>query len=493
MADGNFVQIAPLMREPGMVEIKMPPKLAPSTNGAMICGVDVGSTTVKYVLASPSGEVISQAYERHNTKQGEKVLQFLARLEAQHDFTPQRDRIFLTGSGAGLIAPIVGAKVVQEVVAVAASVERLHPNVRFVSEIGGEDMKTIFFNGNGTTKSKQVLMQSACSGGTGTFIEKTARKLQIAPEALSEMRYTGHTLHKISSKCGIFAEADANTLLKAGVTVDEIIASLFEAVVYQNLATLTRGNTPSPEVLLLGGPNLFFKGLQEAWRLHLTHIWEERKIQMPNGKAPEEYIVVPKDALYYAALGCIEVALGEQHNVGTLPGHEKTAMVDRGRPVRGQEEAGPRRAVRQRGQFENVHRRLFQDGRHLGRKYRSESGGSSNRNSGKEKTGSRGGGLRFRIDHSQSRLPFGPDKELLFSCYALSKGNPIEDAKILFRQLRDAIGDGEILGLGITGYGKDLLKGILGADCGVVETIAHASAGSALLPRRRLHLRRRRR
>ena len=43
--------------------------------------------------------------------------------------------------------------------------------------------------------------------------------LDLGPRALSEMRYTGHALHKISSKCGIFAEADANTLLKAGVTV----------------------------------------------------------------------------------------------------------------------------------------------------------------------------------------------------------------------------------------------------------------------------------
>src|ERR1700692_3910741 len=323
MADGNFVQIAPLMREPGVMEIKTPPKLQPSANGAMICGMDVGSTTVKYVLASPSGEVISQAYERHNTKQDEKVLQFLSRLEAQHDFTPQRDRIFFPGSGAGLIAPAVGAKVIQEVVAVAASVERLHPDVRFVSEIGGKNMKPFFFNGKGSTKSKQVLMQSACSGGTGTFIEKTARKLQIAPEALSEMHYTGHTLHKISSKCGIFAEADANTLLKAGVTVDEIIASLFEAVVYQNLATLTRGNTPSPEVLLLGGPNLFFKGLQEAWRLHLTHIWKERKIEMPAGRDPESLINVPQDALYYAALGCIEVGMGEAPTVGVYQGVKK--------------------------------------------------------------------------------------------------------------------------------------------------------------------------
>src|ERR1019366_714743 len=323
MADERFVQIAPLMRDPGIVEIKTPQKARASTNGAKICGIDVGSTTCKYTLASADGEVISQAYERHNTKQAEKVLQFLSRLEAQHGLTPQHDRVFFTGSGAGLIAPLAGGKIIQEVVAVAASVERLHPSVRFVSEIGGKDMKTIFFNGNEKTKSKQVLMQSACSGGTGSFIEKTARKLQIPPEQLSDMHYTGHTLHKISSKCGIFAEADANTLLKAGVTVDEIIASLFEAVVYQNLATLTRGNTPSPEVLLLGGPNLFFKGLQEAWRLHLTHIWKERKIQMPEGRDPESLINVPQDALYYAALGCIEVGLGEAPSVGIYQGMKK--------------------------------------------------------------------------------------------------------------------------------------------------------------------------
>ena len=96
-------------------------------------------------------------------------------------------------------------------------------------------------------------MQSACSGGTGTFIENTARKLEIPAERLSQMGYAGHPLHKISSKCGIFAEADANTLLKTGVPVEEIIASLFEAVVYQNLATLTRGNTPFRKFCCLEG------------------------------------------------------------------------------------------------------------------------------------------------------------------------------------------------------------------------------------------------
>ena len=75
-----------------------------------------------------------------------------------------------------------------------------------------------------------------------------------------------------------------------------------------------------------------------------------------------------------------------------------------------------------------------------------------------------------------------PEKELLFSCYALSKGNPIEDAKSLFRQIRTVVSDSDIMALALTGYGKDLLKGILGADCPVVETIAHASAGLHFFP-----------
>ncbi len=242
----------------------------------MFVGMDVGSTTVKAALVD-GDEVRWRDYQRHNTRQAEMVLEFLSRMESECGLEPGRDRIFFTGSGAGLLAPLVGAKYVKEVVAVAAAVETLQPRVRFVSEIGGEDMKTVFFTPTGNGTAKQVYMQSACSGGTGTFIEKTARKLQIPTERLASMDYTGLDLHNVSSKCGIFAEADANSLVKAGVPVEEIIASLFEAVVYQNLATLTKGNTPMPQVLLLGGPNLFFTGLQQAWRHHLRKLRRRRR------------------------------------------------------------------------------------------------------------------------------------------------------------------------------------------------------------------------
>ena len=470
MANG-LVQIQGIEEKPAAVLAPIP---VPAMFGgeSMICGLDVGSTTCKYTLASPRGEVLAQAYERHNTRQAEKILQFLTMLESKHGLTPGRDRVFFTGSGGGIIAPLVGGKLVQEVVAVAAAVDKLHPNVRFVSEIGGEDMKTIFFQGEGISRSKQVLMQSACSGGTGTFIEKTARKLEIPPEALSQMGYAGYPLHKISSKCGIFAEADANTLLKAGVPVEEIIASLFEAVVYQNLATLTRGNTPMPEILLLGGPNLFFKGLQEAWRHHLGKVWKERKVPVSDDRDVSTLIRVPDNALYYAALGCVEVALRENGATGLYSGSEKLKYWI------------------EEGQYEEKKKMgrggLCKDHMDLANfKAKYEKPKAAAPPVEVAVTGASLGPIVLGCDFGSTTAKavcMSPEKELLFSCYALSKGNPIEDAKALFRQIRQVVTDQDVLGLALTGYGKDLLKGILGADCPVVETIAHASAGLHFFP-----------
>jgi len=426
-----------------------------------LVGVDVGSTTVKAAVVEEDGKVSWQDYQRHNTRQAEKVAEFLERMETEAGLAPGHDRIFFTGSGAGFLAPLVGAKLIQEVVAVAACVERQHPNVRFVSEIGGEDMKTIFFTETGTGKSKQVYMQSACSGGTGTFIEKTARKLQVPGERLAEMSYAGMSLHKVSSKCGIFAETDANTLVKTGVPVEEIIASLFEAVVYQNLATLTKGNTPLPEVLLLGGPNLFFRGLQEAWRHHLAKLWTQRKIELPEGRTAADLIVVPAEALYYACLGCVEIGRGEKREVGVYQGRDKILWwVKEGQHEQKAKE-GARGLITGQGDLATF----------VSEYVRPPHACEATRESHVEPVLV---GCDFGSTTAKA-VVMSDDRELLFSCYALSKGNPIEDAQSLFRQVGEA-GFTNVAGLALTGYGKDLLKDVLGADVGVVETVAHATA-----------------
>jgi predicted CoA-substrate-specific enzyme activase len=437
-----------------------------------IVGMDVGSTTVKAV-AVEDDRVLWRDYQRHGTKQAEKVLEFLGRLQAECAFGAEQDLIFFTGSGAGLIGPLVGGKIIQEVVAVAAAVEKMHPDVNFVSEIGGEDMKTIFLKTSGNGRSKQVYMQSACSGGTGTFVEKTARKLQIRPEELANIPYDGTSLHKISSKCGIFAETDANTLLKGGVPVNEIIASLFEAVVYQNLATLTKGNTPMPNVLLLGGPNLFFQGLRQAWRHHLVKLWTERNVSLPASAEVADCIKVPDDALYYAAFGCIALGKGEAQNVGVYTGTERLDWwINEGQHQEKAKEGG--RALIRDDSDLCVFRGRYAKGNCNG------SPAAAFSASNKNLAGPLFVGCDFGSTTAKA-VVLSPEKELLYTAYVESKGNPIEDAKSIFRDLR-AGGVGQVASLAVTGYGKDLLRGILDADLGVVETVAHAKSALHLFP-----------
>jgi predicted CoA-substrate-specific enzyme activase len=439
-----------------------------------IVGMDVGSTTVKTVIVE-NGEILWQDYQRHHTRQAEKVLEFLGRMEAECDLQPGRDTVLFTGSGSGFISPLVGGKFIQEVVAVAAAVEKLHPEVSFVSEIGGEDMKTVFFAPTGLGKSKQVYMQSACSGGTGTFIEKTARKLQISPERLAQMTYCGWPLHKISSKCGIFAEADANTLVKGGVPVEEIIASLFEAVVQQNLSTLTKGNTPAPEVLLLGGPNLFFKGLQEAWRHHLKEIWNERQVALPD-KDPDDLIRVPSEALYYASLGCIAIGKAEAQVATPYRG---TARL-RWWIEQGQHELKAKEGSKGLVATNEELKEFLDKYGDPKRSPRRSAGSMQPKNDPPRVDEPILIGCDFGSTTAKA-VVISPDIALRFTCYVLSKGNPIEDAKDLLRQIREA-GHRRIGALALTGYGKDLLKDILGADVAVVETVAHARSALHFFP-----------
>jgi predicted CoA-substrate-specific enzyme activase len=268
------------------------------------------------------------------------------------------------------------------------------------------------------------------------------------------------SLHKVSSKCGIFAETDANTLVKTGVPVEEIIASLFEAVVYQNLATLTKGNTPSPEVLLLGGPNLFFRGLQEAWRHHLGKLWEQRKIVLPEGRDAASCITVPAEALYYACLGCVEIGAGEPEGVAVYAGRDRLRWwVEEGQQEQ-KAKAGGRALVACADDLQS-----FVAEYDLKR--------AATARAAAETAGPVLIGCDFGSTTAKA-VVVSPERELLFTCYALSKGNPIEDAQSLFRQVREA-GYGNVGGLALTGYGKDLLRDVVGADVAVVETVAHAT------------------
>jgi len=172
---------------------------------------------------------------------------------------------------------------------------------------------------------------------------------------------------------------------------------------------------------------------------------------------------VPKEAVYYACLGCIEIAAGEP-GVGVFTGREKLAWWIE----QGQWEAKAKEGAK--GLAKDQHE-LDSFLAQYSTKTKRESRKSSS-------------AVLFGCDFGSTTakaVVLSSEREMLFSCYAQSEGNPIEDAKVLFRQLRRA-GFEEVAALAVTGYGKDLLKGVIGADLGIVETVAHATAALHYFP-----------
>src|SRR5271154_6369100 len=282
-------------------------------------GLDVGSTTVKAIVVDgATDKILWSDYQRHETRQPEKVLEFLRRMESDTGISPENTRIFITGSGGGMLAELIGAKFVQEVTAVALAVEKMHPEVYSVIELGGQDAKIIVFKDDADTGRKKKIpsMNDKCAGGTGAVIDKINAKLKIPAAELSNQGYHNVKLHKVAGKCGVFAETDINGLQKTGTPPDELMASLFEAIVLQNLSVLTRGHTLRPHVLLLGGPNSFIQGMREAWQANIPRMWKDRKVELPEGAKPEDLIKVPENAQYFAALGAVEFGKDEEQWVG---------------------------------------------------------------------------------------------------------------------------------------------------------------------------------
>ncbi|HVI10360.1 MAG TPA: BadF/BadG/BcrA/BcrD ATPase family protein, partial [Candidatus Binatia bacterium] len=460
----SLIQIAPLAPPP-------PPKpVKPHDhNTKFMVGLDVGSTTVKAVVVdAASDQVLWQDYQRHETKQPEKTLEFLKRMEAEVGIDRHNTRMFMTGSGGSGIADQIGAKFVQEVTAVSLAVEKLHPEVYSVIELGGQDAKIIVFKDDDETGRKKKIpsMNDKCAGGTGAVIDKINAKLKIPTELLAEQKYNDVKLHKVAGKCGVFAETDINSLQKVGTPSDELMASLFEAIVLQNLSVLTRGHTLRPHVLLLGGPNSFIKGMREAWQANIPRMWKERKVQIPEGAKPEDLIKVPANAQYFAALGAIEFGRSEEECIGCYRGYEQLIhYIDFGR----QEEkakSGGKGLVEDPSEldiFRDAYKRkkftpaVFQKGSTVGG-FIGVDGGST----------------------STKAVLLDENGTILCKSYQLSNGNPIQDTIEMFENLRGQVESQnaklEVLGVATTGYAKDILKDVLKADVALVETVAHTES-----------------
>ncbi len=121
-------------------------------------------------------------------------------------------------------------------------------------------------------------MNDKCASGTGATIDKCMIKVgAAADEVVADLHFDDSKLHHVAAKCGVFAETDIVNLVKAGIPSIEILCSLADAIVMQNLSVLdARQHAASHKVLLLGGPNTYLPFLQDCWRQRIPETWDER-------------------------------------------------------------------------------------------------------------------------------------------------------------------------------------------------------------------------
>ena len=158
----------------------------------------------------------------------------------------------------------------------AAAVRARYPEARSVIELGGQDAKLIWFEG----ERAHMSMNDRCAAGTGVTIERCLRRLGL--EGAAEVAYDAAAVRPVSAKCGVFAETDSVNLARAGAGPVALVSSLADAIVVQNLAVLARGMTPEPCSILLGGPHVYLPALAGAWRRRLGELWRDRGIVVPD-------------------------------------------------------------------------------------------------------------------------------------------------------------------------------------------------------------------
>ena len=406
-------------------------------------GIDIGSTTVKIVVVR-DGEIIHKHYERHFSKVREKAVELVQ--NAREAIGPDATiRCAITGSAGLGVAKAADIDFVQEVFATRKAVGVHVPQADVVIELGGEDAKIVFLSGQ-----LEERMNGSCAGGTGAFIDQMAVLLDVTPGELDELAQHAEQIYTIASRCGVFAKSDIQPLLNDGARKEDVAASIFQAVVNQTVAGLAQGREIKGDVLFLGGPLFFFKGLQKRFQETL--------------KLDDMHAHFPALAPYAIAAGAAEYAKDTQKTYSVdslLDALEHAAgapVVANYLPPLFENEQQYEEFKRRHGvhdvMTENV--TVYQGDAYLG----------------------------IDCGSTTTKLVLiGEDHQILFHHYQSNKGNPADVIREQLTKLCELCGDRvHIVSSAVTGYGEALIQNAFGVDFGLVETVAHFRAARHFCP-----------
>jgi len=402
-------------------------------------GLDIGSTTLKMVVADEDGRILYARYRRHRSDVCGEMLALLDELDGE--MPGLQAPVCLTGSAGMGLAEQLGLPFVQEVAAAAGAVGRFYPEADVIIELGGEDAKLTYL-----TPVLSQRMNGVCAGGTGAFIDQMAALLQTDAQGLDALAAKHNTLFTIASRCGVFAKSDMQALLGEGATREDLAASVLQAVVNQTIAGLACGQPIRGTVVLLGGPLHFLSSLRDAFARTLRDC----------------VFLHPEHAEVTVALGAALGAKGPSVTPGGLSRQLRTAgegtrEIPRLPPLFGTQE--------EKDAFEARHALI-----------------KAPRAPIEEADGPCFLGMDAGSTTIKAVL-LSQEGRLLFAHYTPNRGSPLRAAIAILREMYAKLPQTAYIGHAcVTGYGEALLKTALRADTGEIETLAHMRAAQVFRP-----------
>ena len=192
-------------------------------------GCDVGSTYTKAVILDENGKMVADTTIRSKIN---SELSAIAAMDEVVSKVPglnsSKDLAYLIGTGYGRTKVPFADENISEISCHAMGVHVTNPSVKAIIDIGGQDVKGISIDTDGTVKN--FAMNDKCSAGTGRFFEAMARSFEMSLEDFSKLSLGAKNVIPITAQCTVFAESEVITLVGEGKPTDEIAAGIQMAV-----------------------------------------------------------------------------------------------------------------------------------------------------------------------------------------------------------------------------------------------------------------------
>ncbi len=207
-----------------------PPQVDISTyQGDAYLGIDAGSTTTKMALITPDGGLL---YTYYHSNLGNPVAIVLEQLREIYRLCGDRITICgsaVTGYGEDLIKNAFSCDMgLVETVAHYNAAAHFNPDVDFIIDIGGQDMKCFKIR-NGAVDS--IMLNEACSSGCGSFIETFAKALGYTIADFAKIGLFAKHPVNLGSRCTVFMNSSVKQAQKDGASVEDISAGLSISIV----------------------------------------------------------------------------------------------------------------------------------------------------------------------------------------------------------------------------------------------------------------------